>query len=78
MTASSQQTRPLNIVWRRRALDRFLEASFIREVLLASLRRPMRWTAIEDDAVVTYNVNTGEIYGVIIQPMPQTLRANLG
>ena len=52
MTASSQQTRPLNIVWRRRVLDRFLEASFIREVLLASLRRPMRWFAIEDDAAL--------------------------
>ena len=52
MTKSSQQTRPLNIVWRRRVLDRFLEASFIREVLLASLRGPMRWIAIEDDAAL--------------------------
>ncbi len=49
MTASPQQTRPLNIVWRRRVLDRFLEASFIREVLLAYLPRPLRWIAIEDD-----------------------------
>ena len=52
MTAALNQTRPLNVVWRRRILDRFWEASFIREVLLASLQRPMRWIAIEDDAAL--------------------------
>ena len=52
MTASHQQTRPLNIVWRRRVLDRFLEASFVREVLLSPLPRPIRWIAIEDEAAL--------------------------
>ncbi len=42
--------RCLNVIWRRRVLDDFLEAQFIRTVLLSRLARPIRWTAIEDDA----------------------------
>mgnify|MGYP004368368269 CR=1 FL=1 len=52
MTSSPQQIRSCKLVWRRRVLNRFLEASFIREVLLASRNRPTRWIAIEDDAAL--------------------------
>jgi len=41
-------TRPLNLVWRRKALDSLMEATFIREVLFAGVRRPIRWIALED------------------------------
>lgn len=50
MTDPGPNTRTLNVVWRRRVLDNFLEASFIRSVLLSGLQRPHRWIAIEDDA----------------------------
>jgi len=40
--------RPLNLVWRRKALDSVLETSFIRNVLLRNLKRPQRWISLED------------------------------
>jgi len=41
-------TRPLNLVWRRKALDSLMEATFIREILFAGIARPVRWIALED------------------------------
>jgi len=41
-------TRLLNLVWRRKAFDSLMEATFIREVLLAGITRPARWIALED------------------------------
>ncbi|MAH83351.1 MAG: hypothetical protein CBB68_03180 [Rhodospirillaceae bacterium TMED8] len=38
----------LNLVWRRSVLDGVLETQFIRDVLLAQIKRPIRWLAIED------------------------------
>jgi len=42
--------RPLNLIWRRGVLDTFLESRFIRHVVLSGLGRPVRWTAVEDQA----------------------------
>jgi len=50
MSGRNPEKRCLNVVWRRRVLDDFLEAPFMRSVLLSRLRRPVRWIAIEDNA----------------------------
>ncbi len=40
--------RPLTLLWRRGVLDGVLESSFMRDVVFADLRRPLRWLAVED------------------------------
>ena len=41
--------RPLKLIWRRTSLDRVLEGYFIKEVLLAGLRRPVRQVMLEEN-----------------------------
>jgi len=43
-------SRPLNLIWRRKIIDSVLESYFIKEVLLATLGRPIRTIAFEDNA----------------------------
>lgn len=42
------KSRPLNLVWRRTILDGVSEAQFLSHTLLARLKRPLRWIAVED------------------------------
>ena len=44
--------RPLTLVWRRTMLDGVLEAQFFGHTLLAGLKRPLRWIAVEDQAAL--------------------------
>jgi len=44
----SDDHRPLNLIWRRSTLDYVLEGYFVKEVLLAGLRRPVRQFAVDD------------------------------
>ena len=44
--------RPLNLVWRRTILDGVSEAQFFSHTLLARLKRPLRWIAVEDQAAL--------------------------
>ena len=46
------QSRPLNLVWRRTILDGVSEAQFFSHTLLARLKRPLRWIAVEDQAAL--------------------------
>jgi len=45
--------RPLNLIWRHKTLDFVLEGYFIKEVLLAGLRRPVRQLVFEDNESLT-------------------------
>lgn len=50
LRSAMNEARPLNLVWRRRTIERVLEANFIKEVLLGGLRRPVRTIVFGEDS----------------------------
>ncbi len=69
--------RPLTFIWRRATLDSVLEGYFIKDVLLAGLRRPVRILSVEDDQPIPLGPGTllGSL-GPEMAPVLQQARAH--
>ncbi len=66
------EMRPLNFLWRRATLDSILEGYFIKDVLLAGLRRPVRMIPLEDDQPIS--VAPGTLIGSLGREMAPLLK----